>query len=265
MLRTLGYVLRIKKLEDDSKNALFLGHLGLGDQIWLVGAVQYLSINYDKFYIPCLPHNLKTLSELYVDNPKIKVFTLPMFYDRYHYTVFPTATVRGECMIIPNGFYKTVFRCGLFALPRNDVNDIPNCFYRDLNIDPSIRHTYFYLPKSSRSILLYSFLNDMSYIFVQTKSSDTTTPIITWNINQILTIDPNVNQYSSDHPWHTLAEKFVNQPFFYYVDLIKHASELHLVNSSFYTLASQISPLDAKVKLCYDRYDGTIISNYNFS
>jgi len=265
MLRTLGHDLRIKKLEDDSRNALFLGHLGLGDQIWLVGAVQYLSINYDKFYIPCLPHNLKTLSELYIDNLKIKVFTLPMFYDRYYYTVFPTATVRGECMIIPNGFYKTVFRCGLFALPRNDVNDIPNCFYRDLNIDPSIRHTYFYLPKSSRSILLYSFLNDMSYIFVQTKSSDTTTPIITWNINQILTIDPNVNQYSSDHPWHTLAEKFVNQPFLHYSDTIKHAIELHLVNSSFYTLASQLRPLDASVKICYDRETGNVIQHYDFS
>jgi hypothetical protein len=265
MLRTLGHDLRIKKLGDHSRNALFLGHLGLGDQIWLVGAVRYLSINYDKFYIPCLPHNLKTLTELYLDNPKIKVFTLAMFYHRYHYTVSPTDTVRGECMDIPKGFYKTVFRSGLFALPRNDLNDIPNSFYRDLNLDPSIRHTYFYIPKSPRSILLYSFLNDMSYIFVQTKSSNTTTPIITWDINKILTIDPNVNQYSSDHAWYTLAENFVNQPFLHYSDTIKHATELHLVNSSFYTLASQLRPLHATVKVCYDRETGNVIPNYDFS
>jgi hypothetical protein len=246
------------------RTALFLGHQGLGDHIGLIGAIRYLSLQYDEFYVACLPENLNTVSNLYLDNPNIKLFVPPIFTSGYRYTVYPTDTLRGEYMNIPDGVYTDVFRCGLLTLPRNSLDDLPSCFYKDLGIDPSIRHSYFHLPKSADSIWLHSLLESMPYIFVQTKSSENTTSIISWDIDKTFTIDPNINQYESDHIWYSLAQKFVNQPFFHYVDTIKHASEIHTVDSSFYCLSCYLKT-DAKVKLCYNRDSGEVNTHYDFS
>lgn len=252
---TKGYPKRI---------ALFLGHTGLGDHIGLIGAVRYLSLQYDEFHIPCLPENLNTLNYFYLDNPNIKLFVPSSFKKGYRYTVVPSDTVQGEYMDIPDGVYTDIFRSGFFKIPHNSMDDLPSCFYRDLGVDPSIRHSYFHLPKSSDSIWLHSLLKTMPYIFVQTKSSEKTTSIISWDINKILTIDPNINQYDPDHKWYDLANKFVNQPFLHYVDTIKHASEIHTVDSSFYCLSCYLKT-DAKVKLCYDRDSGEVNKRYDFS
>jgi hypothetical protein len=128
-----------------------------------------------------------------------------------------------------------------------NMDDLPGIFYDQLGISRSVRYSHFSLPKLSESTELFETIKSQPYIFVHTISSYTVRSIIAWDINVILTIDPNVNLYSSDHLFYTLAEKFVNQPFLHYVDTIKHATELHLVNSSFYVLASQIAPLDARV------------------
>jgi hypothetical protein len=240
-----------------NSNALIIGPGGLGDHIWISGGVRYIAKQYKETHLVVSEACLNTVKVLYKDEPSIKLILVMRIdqeltdliaktYSRYNtYTCIHTKDLR---------YHFTV-----------DMNDIPGVFYDKMEIPRNTRYSDFVCPILPESLALFETVKNQPYILVQTKSSTITTNIVTWDINQILTIDPNVNQYSSNHPWHTLAETFVNQPFFYYVDLIKHASELHLVNSSFYTLASQISPLDAKVKLCYDRYDGTIISNYNFS
>ena len=246
------------------RSALFICHVGLGDHIGLIGAIRYLSLQYDEFYVPCLSGNIETVKEFYSDNPNIKLFVPPIFNLGYRYTVWPTDTTQGECMDIPDGVYTDVFRSGLFTLPHNSFDDIPSSFYKDLGLDPSIRHSYFYLPKSSDSVWLHSLLKSMPYIFVQTKSSEKITPIVSWDINKTFTIDPNINQYTPDHKWYQLANKFVNQPFLHYVDTIKYASEIHTVDSSFYCLSCYLKT-DAKVKLCYDRDTGEVNTRYNFS
>ena len=246
------------------RTALFICHVGLGDHIGLIGAIRYLSLQYDEFYGPCLSKNIETVRDFYSDNPNIKLFVPPIFNLGYRYTVYPTDTTQGECMDIPDGVYTDVFRSGLFTLPHNSFDDIPSSFYKDLGLDPSIRHSYFYLPKSSDSVWLHSLLKSMPYIFIQTKSSEKITPIVSWDINKTFTIDPNINQYTPDHKWYPLANKFVNQPFLHYVDTIKYASEIHTVDSSFYCLSCYLKT-DAKVKLCYDRDSGEVNTHYDFS
>jgi hypothetical protein len=254
----------LEKNSHPKRIALFLAHAGLGDHIGMIGAVRYLSRDYDEFYVICKPSNLYTLTQFYSDNPKIRLIIPPVFTTRYVYIVYPTDTVQGEVMQIPHGVYTTVFRSGFFTLPYNSMDDLPSCFYKDLGLDPSIRHSYFHIPDSNDSLELYSLIKDIPYIFVQTKSSYTITPIITWDINKTLTIDPNINQYTSNHPWFTLAEIFVNKPFFHYIETIKHASEIHTVDSSFYCLACYIKT-DATVKLCYNRSTGKVNTHYDFT
>ena len=247
----------LNTIRKKNRNALVIGPGGLGDHIWMSGAVRYIAKQYKETHLFTNEITLKTLQTLYNDVPSIKFVVIRKVDDELRNFIANTYSV-----------YNT-YSCALTKdLTRTyiiDTNDLPGAFYDQLEVPRHVRHSHFIFPRLPESIALFEIVKNQPYIFVQTKSSTTTTNIVSWDISQILTIDPNVNLYSSDHPWYQLAQKFVNQPFFHYVDLIKHATELHLVNSSFYTLASQLSPLDARVKVCYDRYNGVIIPDYNFS
>jgi hypothetical protein len=132
-----------------------------------------------------------------------------------------------------------------------------------MGMDPSIRHLYFNVPRTGSAAELYAPLKDIPYIFTQQRSSDAFTPLITWDKDAILTIDPNVNPYPEGHQWHALAQTFVNRPFMDYVLVLENAQEIHTVDSSFYCLACYLT-LKATVKQCYARNTGVLIPEYKF-
>lgn len=234
--------------------ALVVGPGGLGDQIWMSGAVRYIAQQHEETHLLCSYKTLATLQTLYRDVPSVKLFV-----------VTQEASVLREWV---RSRYRIIYACAftkdLYVRPV-DMNALPEIFYDQMEIPRSVRHSHFVLPVVPESMMLYELVRSQPYIFVHTMSSTNVTPIVSWDINTILTIDPNVSHYPLDHPWRELSEAFVNKAFFHYCDLIKHAEELHLTNSSFYVLASQISPLDAKVKLCYEREHCTVIQRYTFT
>jgi hypothetical protein len=244
-------------IRKDTKNALVIGPGGLGDHIWMSGGVRYIAKKYKETHLFVSKTCLNTVQVLYKDVPSIKLVLVIRVDDELRSFIKRNYN--------KSNIYTCVHTKDLLRGFITDINDIPGAFYDQMEIPRNTRHTHFVCPRLPESIALFETVKNQPYIFVQTKSSTTKTNIVSWDISQTLTIDPNVNLYSLDNPWYELSQTFVNQPFFHYVDLIKHASELHLVNSSFYTLASQIPPLDAKVKVCYERYDGGIMPNYNFS
>ncbi len=58
---------------DYRKIGLFLTHLGLGDLINMNGAVRYLTQNVDTMYVVCKIRNGKNVSQMFEDEPKIKI------------------------------------------------------------------------------------------------------------------------------------------------------------------------------------------------
>jgi hypothetical protein len=122
-----------------------------------------------------------------------------------------------------------------------------------MGLDPKIRFSHVHIPDSLESNKLYSLVSERPYIFIQQASSGPRMELITWDKNKILTLDPNENVYNKDESFYSLAENFVNKPFFHYVKVIQNASELHLINSSFACLSLYIKPLKASIKKCYDR------------
>lgn len=242
------------------RRALFLGHIGLGDQIGLIGAVRYLAMQYDELILVCASWNLESVSSFYSDCPSVKLWPV-----QQPYIVHPTDTSCGEIVPIDPEQFTRVYRSGFYLFPRShNFEDLPKCFYRDLELDPGIRHTHFHVPTTKHARGLYSWLSNRSYIFVQQKSSSDTTPIITWDIDKVLTVDPNLNPYPPAHMWHPLAEMFVNQPFLSYKLILENAAEIHVVDSAFYCLACYL-PLKATVKRCYARETGAFISTYDFT
>jgi len=181
------------------------------------------------------------------------------------YIVHPSGSGPGEAAVTDIERFTSVYRSGFYTFPiQHNFEDLPSCFYRDMKIDPAVRHTHFHVPTTPAADALYAQIKDQPYIFVQQKSSSHTTPLVTWDINDVFTIDPNLNMYPRGHTWHELAQSFVNRDFLDYTLVIQHAKEVHTIDSSFYCLASYL-PLDAEVKRCYTRETGTLIPTYTFN
>lgn len=242
-----------------SRRALVIGHMGLGDHIGLVGAVRYIAMQHDETVVVCKRIYAGNVAALFSDNPTIKLWIVDVAYTKQ-----PTDISAGEIVPVDPSKFERVYRSGFYAMPRHGFENLPSVFYLDMGIDPAVRHTHFHVPKTPAAQAMYDSVREIPYIFVQQVSSSHVTPLIKWNIDDILTIDPNTNVYSRDHPWHSLAQTFVNKDFLDYTLLIQHAKEIHTVDSSFYCLACYL-PLDATVKKCYSREAGTFIATYAFN
>lgn len=240
------------------RRALFLGHLGLGDQIGLNGAIRFIALQYDEVIVAVKQNNYEVLKMMFSDMPSIKFVIVPDGYLRS-----PTASSAGECVEYDPSQFTAVYRSGFYAYPRNAMNELPHCFYRDMGLDPAVRHIYFNVPRNGSAYELYKPLEGIPYVFTQQKSSDCFTPLIAWDRDEILTIDPNVNPYSPGHKWYELAERFVNKPFMDYINVIENAKEIHTVDSSFYCISCYLK-LKADIKRCYARETGVLIPEYKF-
>jgi hypothetical protein len=241
------------------RKALFIGHMGLGDHIGLNGAVRFVALQHDETHVVVKRNNVDAVTAMFADDPSIKLIVVESGYIQS-----PTETTRGEALLYTPSEYLNVYRSGFYKENHEPMSELPHCFYRDMKMDPSIRHIYFNVPRSPAATALYEPLRDRSYKFTQQQSSGQFTPLITWDKDLILTIDPNKNSYTPDHEWYGLANSFVNRPFFDYVLVIENAEEIHTVDSSFYCLASYLK-LRASVRNCYSRDTATLIPSYTFN
>jgi hypothetical protein len=152
-----------------------------------------------------------------------------------------------------------VYRLGVYRESAANPGYIPDDWYHQLGISPTIRLSHFFVPETNQSKQLYDSIN-LPYVFIHRKASDAIINIVNWDIDEILTLDPDINSYPIGNRWYTLAQSFINQPFHYYYDTIRHAKEVHLVDSSFFCIAIHLN-LDANIKLCYHR-DGLVSKAY---
>lgn len=241
------------------RRALVIGHMGLGDHIGLIGAVRYIAMQHDETFVVCKRHYARNVAALFADNPTIKLWVVDEAYTKQ-----PTLTSAGEIVPVDPTKFASVYRSGYYVYPNHGFDPLPICFYQDMGLDPEIRHSHFYVPITQSAKDMYERIKDIPYIFVQQMSSSRTTSIVTWDLDSILTIDPNLNLYPEGHKWYDLANSFVNKEFIDYTLVLQHAKEIHTVDSSFYCLACYL-PLDAEVKRCYARETGDFIPTYTFN
>ena len=226
------------------KNAVFIGHLGLGDHMGLVGAVRYLSLDWDILYVVCKARYFKNVQRMYDDAPNIQC--IPVQDD----FTFPE---------LDNLSFSKTFKSGIYINPCREFKNLPNQFYEDLDLNSEIQRKYFWISPPHFSVDI-----PIPYIFVHQSASNKYVPLITWDINERLTIDPNTNLYPEGHQWYDIANTCKDRLVADYVNIIMNASEVHVIDSAFYCLARYI-PLKADVKACYDRDTGQPSELYSFS
>jgi len=235
----------------DLKKALVYTHLGLGDMYWMNGAVRYLATAYDEVHVVCKKKYAKNASDMYADDPNIKLLLIDDDADLH-----PWQSKRH--FFIGQGY--TVYSCGFFAQrPDRHIYDLPNSFYDDIAIPRAIRKSYFHVPRTIEAAQLMSNFSAIPYIIVHEESSVQKIPIVKKLLaagEERLILDLNKNPYESTHNMYFLAQLVVNKPLVDYTYLLEGAEELHMIESSIYCLASHLDLSKVKRRICYEPWGG---------
>lgn len=232
-----------------STKILFLSHMGLGDIINTVSIVRYLDTMYDEVHIFVFQKFINNMIDIYGYNKKIKFVPC----DNIYYLTWPT---RKEIYNNINfDIYEKVYASGEHI--RNlynkhpSLNKLPFNFYDDTNLPYNIFRDFFYIPKTIKSVELYNIIKQASineYIFMHGSSSTGVhfdysyiENALQISKNDILIIDPNINQYNVNDKYYNIAQQFINMNILDYIDTITNASKLYLSDSCFSCLAIQLN------------------------
>lgn len=197
-------------------NIILHHHLGLGDHFVCNGLVNYLCNEYDLIYLACKRSNFNTVSLLYSDNKKVKIFSIDS--DEY-----------SEVQYFSQSFNLPVVRVGFEYCNRNEWN---TSFYSQFKIDFSIRYSMFKLPENiPNENSIYDKFSKDKYCLVHKESSESKYDL---KINTDL---PIVEIEKSTDPYGNLLN---------YRKLIQNANEIHCVNSSVFHFVDSIET-DAKL------------------
>lgn len=246
------------------KNAFFVSHCGLGDNITNIGAIIFLLQYYDTIYFLCKDIYAENVKLLFINkrvsiipfNSKneinhLKKIILPINKENYD------ILISGSC--ITSYLKSHITHPELLKYQQNNSKYIINYnhiieFYNDIGLDTSIYIDYFNIESSEISKTYYDGINNYKIIFLHTLGSNRKINV-TDNINlfknrdEYIIICANENVYNTNNSKYTVAEKYVNIKIAYYIDIIKNAEIIHVIDSCFscivypLLLSKQISPL----------------------
>jgi len=251
--------------------AVYLSNNGLGDNITSIGAINFLLEYYDCVYIFC-----KTI---YLENVKL------FFHNKnVSFIDFDACNEFSICSYIINDIYYNkpdidIFTSGCFKDYQRRIshpqliNRVPDDkdyvikydfireFYHVNNLDLSIYSEYFHIESSNTSIELYNNIKNHKIIFSHTKASNSTVDLShiigKYKDNpEFIIICSNKNVYNLSHKNYEIANKYVNLYVAHYIDIIKNAYEIHVIDSCFSAilLPLQLSKrLDSNICFIYER------------
>lgn len=115
-----------------------------------------------------------------------------------------------------------------------------------MNLDLSIYYEYFDINSTKKSTTLYEKIKHLNIVFCHTQSS-TKTISLPENIKKYLYDDKyiiicaNENAYNENHSQFEIANKFINIPIAEYIDVIKNACEIFIIDSCFSCIVHPLS------------------------
>ena len=243
--------------------AYFLGHNGLGDNITMIGAINFLFNYFEEIYLLC--------KDIYQENVKLFFNNKPLII-----VPFDKNNEQKECKRIINNVFNLDKRINIFVsgfchtsyLKSNITHpellnykltdnkyvvnyDHIKSFYNDIGLNTNIYVDYFDIESSELSKYYYNIIKDYDIIFFHTQSSGrkiNLNRIINQyiNDNEKIIICANENIYPINHNFYEIANKFINLKIIYYIDIIKNATEIYCIDSCFSCI---VLPLNIDKKL----------------
>jgi hypothetical protein len=217
---------------------LILCHLGLGDNISMIGLCRYLCDYYQKIYIPSKEHNYKNVVSFFEDEPKIKVFITTDDKLRILPDIWNDFDIYNASLSHRNDFnIRAKLKLKDFEPSINTDNFLIK-FYNKINLPFKIYYENFKLNSTDKSIELYNQIKNYNIIFIHETCSNKTFEVQSHlkvlNENDII-ICSNRNYYTEGDK-KNLAQLFVNIPIIDYITTIKNSNKIMTSDSCFSAL-----------------------------
>ena len=241
------------------KKAFILGHLGMGDQFFIVGMVRYLSTIYDEILLVCKDNTKKNVEQIYSDDSSIQFLSIkhdseisPSY--GYNKTFFSTRFKDYDKFLM--GFHKHGIRATYGA--GKQLYDLPFSFYDDINIPCQVFWDYFHVNNTENSRFLFNKLLDKNineFIFVHNTSSggevftdDYIIDKFKIDKHKTFIVNPCKCLYEPEDKYYELAKTFLDHPILDYSILIEQANKIIISDSSFLCLSIH---LEIKTDDCF--------------
>ena len=205
------------------KRCLVLGHQGMGDHLFINGAVRYLTTYYDEVCVVVKQKYLENLKMLYGSESSVTFYPIQQDSD-----ISPRFGGSHDVFVALAQQYDCVYMLGYHGT--SGVTDFPLCFYDDMKMDRRIMMDWSFFPT------LRPVGGLPPYVFYHNRASDSVAPIPV-DLEEKLVLNPAENMYPEGHKWHAKAQEWVGLPFFEYTDLMKKADKVLVVDSSFFCMA----------------------------
>ena len=268
----LNYI-NVQGENNSSVNCYFLGHLGLGDNITNSSAVNYLLQYYNTIYFLC-KDNYEENVKLLFQNKRIITIPVKSIEDA---TNIINSNINNDRFIsgfdYPSLETKTFLKFNDKIVYEIDFQHIEK-FYKDNQLSLSVYYNYFNIPPSEVDITL---LLNYKIIFLHTQGSnrqiDLTIIINTYKFNEnYILICANQNVYNPSEQHYLLANKYVNLLVCNYIDIIKNANLIYVIDSCFSCIVYPLMKMDklkAEEVIIYKIQNKTfkkkiILSNFNW-
>lgn len=243
--------------------AFFLGHNGLGDNITMIGAINFLLNYFETIYFLC--------KNIHQENVKLLFYNKPVII-----VPFDTNNEQEECKKIINKVFNLDNTTNIFisggchtCYLKSNINhpellnyklsnnkysinyEHINAFYKDIGLNTNIYFDYFDIVSTDLSRHYYNIIKEFNIIFFHTQASNrkiNLDNIVNEYINdeKTMVICANENIYPNNHKFFTIANQFINLKIVYYVDIIKNAKEIYCIDSCFSCI---IIPLETTKRL----------------
>lgn len=205
------------------KRAFVLSHLGMGDHFFMNGAIRYLATYFDEVCVVVKKQYEKNLQELFKDEPSVNFYVVETDKDISPLFGCPLETFQKAI----SGF-DFLGICG--SHKGSKIVDFPILFYKDLEIPIDVMMSWCSFSSESKHTI------NEPFTFYHNKSSDQTIPIPI-QIEEQLVINPSENMYPVGHKWYEQAQSWVGRPILDYITVLKNASQIKMIDSSFFCLA----------------------------
>lgn len=241
-----------------------ISHNGLGDNLYMIGAIRFLLQFYNKIYFICKKKNEDNIKLVFINNPNI--ILIP--FNKVDTYIDEVNSIKN---IINNKYQDIntdIFICGVHkthmktkitntkflnyviidkkytidydTLTTKNYNFIEK-FYTDINLNLTYFYEYFDIPDSKESLKLYNSIKHYYIIFIQLKSSNNIELNISNLLNKYLynscTIlicnDKNLYNINDNKIKYNICQKFLYNKIVYYKNTILNSNEIYIIDSCF--------------------------------
>ena len=259
------------------KNAYFVGHNGLGDNISNLSALSYLSNFYNKIFFICKDIYFNNVKILLSDIENIEIVPINSKDEVNNIKIIYNDVIHNSDFFVSGFFHKKYIQSKITNTflnsykPDLSENDNFYCnfkhvvdFYLDINLDLSIYYGFFNLPSFNKSLELYDSIKKYKICLTHQETSMEKL----FNAEELLNlsddyiiIDINDNYYEKTKEINSikyeLAQQFVNIEIVYYKDTILNCDKIYISDSC---LSCIVYPLFKANKLSTE--DVTIIERH---